>query len=212
VRPLMRLEVVKLAAALALAALAGCSSNDSAAGPDAATDATIGPLQAVGAACSDSVASPCVASADGCSAIACLGGVCTLTPLGENSSCADVALPITNTLCDSGAACVTGVCGFLVGEGCSVLGVCVTPVDASAALPPACGCDGLPDPYVAVGFTASPASSPVACVDGGGVDDAGDGGADDASAGDASDAGTADASDASDANSSGEDASDASAG
>jgi hypothetical protein len=184
----MRLEVVELAAAftlVAIPALPACSNSDSAASSDGGSDATIGPSQAVGAPCNEAIASPCVASTDGCSAVACLGGVCTVTPLGENADCADVALPMTNTLCDSGAACASGVCGFLVGEGCSVQGVCVTPVDASAALPPACGCDGLPDPYVAVGFTASPAASPVACDDSGATD-AGEDGAGDGSMSDGS--------------------------
>jgi hypothetical protein len=204
VRALMRLSAANLArmAPLAwlacLAAYAACSSNSPSSSTPPAADGSFGPLQPVGAGCNETLANPCLAASTGCSVVACLAGVCTLTPLAEDPSCADVALPMTNTICDSGAACASGVCGFLVAEGCSVVGVCVEPVDASAALPPACGCSGLPVPYVAVGFTAAPASSPGACVDGGSAeagDDAGDGGAGD---GEGEDAGS-DASDAGDA-------------
>ena len=177
----MRFTVVLFKTLVLASCVASVACSNDSASTTGTVDASFGPLQPIGAGCNASLTNPCVPAASACSVVACLASVCTVTPVADAPACADVSLPMTNTLCDSGADCESGVCGYLVSEGCSVPGVCVAPVDASAMLPPACGCDGLPDPYVASGFAAAPALSPVACVDGGGAEggvDAGDAGSD----------------------------------
>jgi hypothetical protein len=191
---LLSLACFALALALpgASAILAACSSSEPPAAP-------IGPLAALGAPCDGTLTNPCAPAATGCSANVCTSGVCTQILVSGDPSCGDAgSLPPTNSLCASNADCEAGVCGFLAGAGCSVTGVCVAP-ELDASLPSAaCGCNGSPDPYVASGFVAAPASSPGACVDGGGVDAAADG------ADDASDAATGDAATAGDASDSGD--------
>jgi hypothetical protein len=158
------------AAFAAFAALAGsaapfvaCSSNGNA----AASDASVGALQPLGSPCDSTLANPCALAPTACSVNVCTAGTCQQI-LVSDPSCGDTgALPPPNALCATSADCEAGVCGFLSGAGCNVTGVCVVPV-ADASLPsPACGCDGLPDPYIASGFASAPASSASACVDGG---------------------------------------------
>lgn len=100
-----------------------------------------------------------------------------------------VVLPPTGSLCTQNADCDGGVCGYYAAAGCGAPGVCVAPADAGPVTP-ACGCDGQPDPYLANGFTAAPASSAGACIHAGDAS-ADDAGGEDATAGnDAGDAGS----------------------
>jgi hypothetical protein len=183
---------------LAALGLAACSTSNTSS--TSQEDASIGPDQPLGAACNASLSNACVAAASSCSINQCTSGVCLqfIVDAGGVCAVADAALPFVNSLCVTNSDCDGGLCGYLAVGGCSVTGVCFPPNASSGTLPsPACGCNGLPDPYVATGFTGAPAASPGACVDGGadgGIEAGADGGVD---AGiDASDAG--DASDASD--------------
>ncbi len=78
-----------------------------------------------------------------------------------------------------GGPCVTSidcggdlVCGYDPTAGCAALGQCVEQEPGPAG-PPACGCDGLPVQYVALGWTNAPAASPLSCGAEAGVDAAG---------------------------------------
>ncbi len=172
--PFVALVVLAVPVALAgLPSFTACSSVEG-----AAADASLGALQPPGAACDPALPNACAPGTSTCTANLCISGLCTTVP-SNDPTCGDAnGIPPTNTLCASSADCDGGVCGFLAGAGCGVTGVCVTPL--VSALPAACGCDGLPDPYVGDGFTARPASSPAACSDGGLEDGAVDAGADSA--------------------------------
>jgi len=66
--------------------------------------------------------------------------------------------------CTASADCSGGqVCGFDTGQGCTATGVCVTPTSANPF--PACGCDGQPVSYVALGYTSAPVKSDSACTE-----------------------------------------------
>ncbi len=153
---------------------AACSTSSASSSPDA----SIGASQPVGAPCDESLPNACAPldDAGACFVDTCLAGVCRVTPVSAASgaSCGDAgsSLPPTNALCATDADCDGGACAYYAAGGCATAGVCVAPL--SGSLPaPACGCDGLPDPYVGDGFTARPASSPGACTDGG-EDDGGE--------------------------------------
>jgi hypothetical protein len=192
----MRRAITALAVLLAQATLACSTTSDTA---DGGEDASIGPGQPVGAPCNASLSNPCAASTTSeCGVSSCVGGVCVSYVL-EGGACGDAALPPVNALCTTNADCDGGLCGYLATGGCSVTGVCFAVTASSGTLPPAaCGCNGLPDPYVTQDFTGTPAASPGPCVDGGpDASDAGGDASDAGTGGDASDAGTgADASDA----------------
>jgi len=162
------LGVLASGALAAFVSLSACSGGGNA----ASADASVGPGQALGAACNSSLADPCAPSQSSCAAVLCTDGVCTQFVIDGGPSCsiADtgaVIIPPVSALCTSSADCDGGaLCGFLASGVCTVTGVCVAP--ASGTLPtPACGCNGQPDPYIASDFTAAPASSPGACVDAG---------------------------------------------
>jgi hypothetical protein len=117
--------------------------------------------------------------------------VCTSIVLEDaGPACApggDASLPPTGAPCATSSDCDGGeLCGFYPAAGCLATGVCLIPAATSSGLPsPACGCSGLPDPYVANGFTGAPASGTGPCVDGGPEGGATDGGADATAAPDA---------------------------
>jgi len=183
------LAVFAAAGACALFAFSACSSDDSGASPDA----SVGSGQPLGAACDSTLASPCVAPVSSCTANVCTDGVCTEFVVDASASCsigdAGFFIPPVNSLCTTSSDCDGGaLCGFLAVAGCTVTGVCVAPLANGSLPPPACGCNGQPDPYIATDFTGAPASSPVACEDAGPGDDAGlDAASDDAQAADAND-------------------------
>jgi hypothetical protein len=179
----------------ALAEISACSNNGS------AGDASYGPNQPLGAPCDSTLTSPCAAAATSCSVNSCTDGVCSQFLVDASAACApgDAAFPVPpiNSLCTKSSDCDAGEqCGYLAGGGCGVTGVCVAP--ATISVPAACGCTGLPDPYIAPGFTSAPAASPGACDDSG-ADAGEDAGSDASEAADANDAASArDAADASD--------------
>jgi hypothetical protein len=114
--------------------------------------------------------------------------VCTQFIADSGGACAvgDAALPPITTLCVTNTDCDGGLCGYLAAGGCSITGVCFPASASNGTLPPAaCGCNGLPDPYITNDFTGTPAAYPGPCVDGGpdagsegGVDSGADAGAD----------------------------------
>jgi len=174
--------------------LVACSSSQPAAvivGIDAQAP------QAVGATCNPASPEPCLPSGDVCTGVTCDPTllVCTQFDTDAGGPCtADVAPCTTTADCDLGLTC-----GFPVDGGCGAQGACINPPipceeDASSCgtTPPVCGCDGLPDPVLTLGYAASPVASTIACPDGGPVFDAGPGDAQ----GDSE--GPSDASDASD--------------
>jgi hypothetical protein len=156
----------RAAAIAAVLALAACSGGNS----SSSEDASLGPGQPLGAACNASLTNPCVAPLSGCTVNQCASGVCVEYIVDAGGSCAvaDGALPPINGLCVTNSDCDGGLCGYLAAGGCSITGVCF-PASASNGVlpPPACGCNGLPDPYVTSDFTGTPAASPAPCADGG---------------------------------------------
>jgi hypothetical protein len=80
------------------------------------------------------------------------GGSCSV---GDGAS-----LPAVGALCATNADCDGGLCGFLAVGGCGVTGVCFPVTSSNGTLPPpACGCNGLPDPYVTADYVGAPAAS-----------------------------------------------------
>jgi hypothetical protein len=160
--------------AVALFAVAGACGT-STAPPDAGGVTPSGP-QPIGAPCDPSIPMPCVPTGDPCLGVLCgATRVCTQFVTDAGPPCSSGASPCTTSAdCDQGLSC-----GFPVGAGCAAQGQCIdAPLlcenDAAACVTPgpACGCDGLPDPYVAPGYATSPASSPGACAaDAGAVPD-----------------------------------------
>jgi hypothetical protein len=186
------LAAVAVSGACVLFAFAACSSDDSGASPDA----SIGPAQPLGAPCDPTLTAPCSPSPSPCAVSVCTDGVCTELLVDASAVClgeGGVPLPPVNGLCATSSDCEAGtLCGFLAVGGCSITGVCVLPLANGSLPPPACGCSGQSDPYITNDFTAAPASSPGACVDGGPDAGGGDGGdaaspADGSSSADASD-------------------------
>lgn len=165
-----------LAAAAWCALLAGCSSAN-VAGIDASVDASSGP-QPVGAVCDPAIPVPCVPTGDPCLGVQCDRVSRTCLPYVSDAGpvCGGGTAPCAKTAdCDVGLAC-----GFAIGGGCGAPGVCINaPVAcqsdaaACAAVGTACGCDGLSVPLIIPGYAASPSSSLGACLDAGGLVEAG---------------------------------------
>jgi hypothetical protein len=167
-------SLLSLPLPFAVVAIAACSTAPTPAsnGLDAAAP------QAVGATCNPSSAAPCLPSGDRCVGVSCdpVLHVCTQFDTDAGPPCgADIAPCTTSADCDLGLTC-----GFLASGGCSAKGQCINPpiaceTDAAScgSEAPACGCNGLPDPFVIPGYATAPVASTTACPDGGTVFDSG---------------------------------------
>jgi hypothetical protein len=153
---------------LAAFALAGCSTSDDSSVTTA--DASLGALQPLGAPCNSSLPNPCAPAPSDCSINICSSGLCAQFIVDGGAACTafDSAPPPINAICVTSADCDGGLCGYYALGGCTATGVCFPATAPSGTLPPpACGCNGEPDPYITTDFTGAPAASPSPCVDAG---------------------------------------------
>jgi hypothetical protein len=153
---------------LALVLVVACSSSSAIPSQDAGI---------AGEPCDPSAADPCYPTGDPCLGVTCdpTQHICLQYDLEDAGPlCTHNDVP-----CATSADCATGLsCGFPAGGGCGAQGQCINPAfacdpgeDAAACgtETPACGCDGLPDPFVVPGYASSPVGSLTPCPDGGPV-------------------------------------------
>ena len=170
------MDVRGVAAACLL--VAGCSSSATPA-PDASVNPSSGP-QPVGQPCDPAIAVPCLPPEDPCLGVACDPNalVCRQYATDAGPACNGGAAACTkNTDCDVGLTC-----GFPIGAGCAVQGMCINPplpcqADAAACATGgvACGCDGSDVPIVIPGFASAPTTGAGDCADAGVLVDSGTG-------------------------------------